>query len=138
MSGATSGRGAKIIMRVAGGLGVLLGLQAIVASVAVGLGLKQPSYVVLPALVAYNGLAGLPSVLAGLGTALRHGRALMVAKVVASAHTLVLLVLLAMRGLDHAVADHSLKAMVARSVVWWLIVLVSAKQFARRVHAKTP
>ena len=81
-----------------------------------------PAYTVLPWLVYYNVFMGIVSLIAGLLIWREHGFAFRLSSLVASAHILVLSLLLII--FNTVVAPGSIKAMIFRSVVWVIIFVV--------------
>lgn len=103
--------------------GGVFGLMSVLAGARVLAGIDAPDYVVVRWLVAYNVTAGLAAVVAAAGLWTGRGWGIVAARLVAAAHTSVLLVLVAMRLTDIAVATESLAAMAFRVGLWLAIAL---------------
>lgn len=109
------------------GVGVVSGVLSVVAGSRVLTGIDRPDYVVLPWLVVYNVAAGLVAIVAGSGLWLFRWWAIGLARTLAGAHTIVLVVLIASWSAGRPVATDSVLAMLLRASVWALIALVATK-----------
>jgi hypothetical protein len=114
-------------VRIAAALGLLFGLMSVVAGTRVLAGIAHPGYVVLPWLVAYNVAAGAVGVAAGAGLWTLRRWAVGLARTLAAAHGIVLVILLGFRAVDRPVADDSLAAMGLRVAVWTAIAVVAGR-----------
>ena len=114
---------------VAGGV---FGAVSVAAGARVLAGLDIPGYVVLPWLVRYNVAAGAAGAIVAVG--LWHGAAWARrgAAVLAVAHAMVLLALIAARAAGGSVATDSLGAMALRTAVWTGIALTARMAGRRR------
>lgn len=113
-----------VAIRVAAAVGLLFGALSVVAGSRVLAGIDHPAYVVLTWLVAYNVVAGLAGVVAGVGLWTLRGWAVRAVAVLAALHGLVLIILLAHLALGRPAARDSLGAMVLRTLVWSAIAVV--------------
>lgn len=113
--------------RIAAAVGLLFGLMSVVAGTRVLAGIAHPDYVVLPWLVAYNIAAGAVGVAAGAGLWRLRRWAVGLARTLAAAHGIVLVILLGFRAVDRPVADDSLAAMALRVAVWTAIAVVAGR-----------
>ncbi len=113
-----------VAIRVAAAVGLLFGALSVVAGSRVLAGIDHPAYVVLTWLVAYNVVAGLAGVVAGVGLWTLRGWAVRAVAVLAALHGLVLIILLAHLALGWPAARDSLGAMVLRTLVWSAIAVV--------------
>ncbi len=107
-------------------MALAIGLMAIFEGSQVLLGIKVPSYHVLWGLVYYNVALGIVSVLVGIGLWRGERLAVLFAGVVAGAHVSVLIILSTI--FSDLVAQHSIKAMIFRSVVWVLLFFILRKK----------
>lgn len=112
----------KYATKVAASLALILGLMTIITGTRVLTGQFVPGYTVLQWLVYYNVFMGVVSLIAGLLIWKGHGFALRLSSLIASAHILVLSLLLII--FNTVVAPASIKAMVFRSVIWIVIFIV--------------
>lgn len=112
----------KYATKIAASVALVIGLMAIIAGTRVLTGLIVPAYTVLPWLVYYNVFMGVVSLIAGLLIWKEHGFAFRLSSLIASAHILVLSLLLII--FNTVVAPGSIKAMIFRSVVWVIIFIV--------------
>ncbi len=113
--------------RVASLLGIAIGLLSIFAGSKVLLGISVPAYIVLKWLVAYNLILGFVSVAAGIGLWKGHRAGLMFAILIAISHGIILIALSAIYLSGGAVAVTSILAMVFRTSVWLLIIMLAGK-----------
>lgn len=113
--------------RVASLLGIAIGLLSIFAGSKVLLGISIPAYIVLKWLVAYNLILGFVSVAAGIGLWKGHRAGLMFAILIAISHGIILIALSAIYIAGGAVAVTSILAMVFRTTLWLLIIMLARK-----------
>lgn len=118
--------------RTAAAVGVLFGALTVAAGTRVLAGVDVPDYVVLPWLVRYNVAAGAVGMAIGVGLWLARPWASAGSALLASAHALVLIALLARRIGGDPVANDSLAAMTLRTVVWSAIAVVVRLAAPRR------
>ena len=112
----------KYATKIAASVALILGLMTIISGTRVLTGQIVPAYTVLPWLVYYNVFMGVISLIAGLLIWKEHGFAYRLSSLVASAHILVLTLLLII--FNTVVAPNSIKAMIFRSVIWIIIFIV--------------
>lgn len=108
----------------AGGLAVLLGVMSTVVGTLTLVGVKQASYLTHDWLLVYNVALGLVSVAVGVALARRHARSLRLAGAVLASHVNVLFIVAAL-WFSEAAAIESVKAMVLRSSLWLVILLLT-------------
>lgn len=113
--------------RVASLLGIAIGLLSIFAGSKVLLGISVPAYIVLKWLVAYNLILGFVSVAAGIGLWKGHRAGLMFAILIAISHSIIFIALSAIYIAGGAVAVTSILAMVFRTTLWLLIIMLARK-----------
>lgn len=124
---------AKIIATLlAGGLGIL----AILAGSTVLLGLREVDYPVIRALVAYNVIAGVLSLVTAVGIWKRPGLARGLSGLILALHAAVLG---ALYFFNDTAADESIGAMIFRVAAWSLILVLllqgpSGKQAWKRIE----
>lgn len=116
--------------RIASLLGIAIGLLSIFAGSKVLLGISVPAYIVLKWLVAYNLILGFVSVAAGIGLWKGHTAGLMFAILIAISHGIILIALSMIYLTGGAVAIKSILAMVFRTAVWLLIIMLARKTSA--------
>jgi len=112
----------KYATKIAASVALVLGLMTIISGTRVLTGQSVPAYTVLPWLVYYNVFMGVVSFIVGLLIWKEHGFAYRLSSLVASAHILVLTLLLII--FNTVVAPNSIKAMIFRSVIWSIIFIV--------------
>jgi hypothetical protein len=117
-----------ITRRIAGAVGVLVGVMSILAGSQVLLGFSVPGYTVWRLLVAYNVLAGVVSVVAGAGLWRGAHWSSRLATAIAAAHLTVLLILAGASARGALVASESFGAMTFRSVVWLAIAWIARRR----------
>jgi len=110
--------------RLAALLAIIPGALSIKEGGSVLLGLSTPSYHVLPWLVTYNVVLGFVSVIAGAGIWMVRDVSLKLATTILSFHGLVLMVLLILFAFKEQVAPISIMAMLFRTTIWTIIVLL--------------
>jgi len=110
--------------RLAALLAIIPGVLSIKEGGSVLLGLSTPSYHVLPWLVTYNVVLGFVSVIAGAGIWMVRDVSLKLATTILSFHGLVLMVLLILFAFKEQVAPISIMAMLFRTTIWTIIVLL--------------
>lgn len=111
--------------RLAGAVGVVVGLASVIAGSRVLLEISQPAYVVVPPLVIYNVVMGIVALLAGVGLWAKRAWATRLSIVIALAHIVVLGLLLLVKLMAESIAAESVGAMTFRSVVWSGIALTA-------------
>lgn len=113
--------------RLAGVIGLIVGLLSFVFGSRVLAGFKQPEYVVLNWLVIYNTFMGLVSFAAGLSIWLRQNRAATIAVIISAIHIGVLISLILIFASGGSVAWESLSAMAFRVMIWIGIAIIVLK-----------
>ncbi len=116
--------------RIASLLGIAIGLLSIFAGSKVLLGISIPAYTVLKWLVVYNLVLGFVSVAAGIGLWKEHRSGLLFAILIAISHSIILIALSAIYLTGGAVAAKSILAMVFRTSLWLLIIMLVRKAAA--------
>ncbi len=117
-----------IYIRTAAVVAVLIGFMPVIAGYKVLSGAFVPDYNVLTWLVNYNVIMGIVSIVTGLALWITHRFAFKLTSFVAIAHISVLALLLTV--FSNIVADHSIKAMVFRSVIWVMLYIIVWKKSA--------
>jgi hypothetical protein len=110
--------------RLAALLAIIPGLLSIKEGGSVLLGLSTPAYHVLPWLLTYNIVLGFVSVISGIGIGMRRTWGFELAVTILSLHGLVLMVLIILFAFKEAVAPISILAMLFRTTVWYVIVVL--------------
>ena len=116
-----------IYKKIAAGIAVIFSLLTIVAGSQVLLGMTQPAYIVLTPLLIYNVFMGFVGVMTGVAFWMNHKKAVILIKIVAGAHLVVLLTIVVIYFATVAVARQSIQAMSLRVVIWTIIALVAWK-----------
>ena len=116
-----------IYKKIAAGIAVIFSLLTIVAGSQVLLGMTQPAYIVLTPLLIYNVFMGFVGVMTGVAFWMNHKKAVILIKIVAGAHLVVLLTVVVIYFAAGAVARQSIQAMSLRVVIWAIIALVAWK-----------
>ena len=116
-----------IYKKIAAGIAVIFSLLTIVAGSQVLLGMTQPAYIVLTPLLIYNVFMGFVGVMTGVAFWMNHKKAVILIKIVAGAHLVVLLTIVVIYLAAVAVARQSIQAMSLRVVIWTIIALVAWK-----------
>ncbi len=117
----------EIYKKIAASVAVVFSIFSIIEGTQVLFGMTQTEYIVLKPLLIYNVAMGLVGVFVGITLWLNNRRALMLTSIVAAMHLTVLLIVVVIYLSDGAVAMHSVKAMIIRSVVWIVIAVIAWK-----------
>jgi len=116
----------KIISKkIAASIAVIFSLLTIVEGSQVLLGMTQPAYIVLTPLLIYNVFMGFVGIMTGVALWMNHKKAVILIKIVAGAHFVVLLTIGVIYLATVAVAIQSVQAMSLRVVIWLIIALVA-------------
>ncbi len=110
------------IRKIAAGLAMLIGLMSAITGSRALLGLFDPGYQTFPILILYNILMGLVSILAAWLIWKNHKQAFTLSAMITSGHILVLISLITV--FRDIIAIQSIHAMIFRSVLWILILLM--------------
>lgn len=111
----------KYINKVVAVIAIIIGSMSVVTGLRVIGGFFDPGYHYFLALVSYNVIMGAVSVIAGIYIWQRNKYALLYSKIITAAHVIVLLLLLTI--FSEVISDHSIGAMIFRSVVWIIFTL---------------
>jgi hypothetical protein len=110
--------------RVAAVMGTMVGLLTITEGGRVLFGLMVPDYTVLPWLVWYNVVMGVVSVAAGVGIWMQRSWSIDLGVNILAFHAIVFAGLVGMQKFGQPVAMVSIFAMMFRTFVWIIIVLL--------------
>lgn len=116
-----------IYKKIAASVAIVFSIFSIIEGSHTLLGTTQPEYKVLKPLLIYNVAMGFVGIFVGITLWLNHRRALMLITIVAAMHLTVLLIVVVIYLSDGAVAMHSVKAMIIRSMVWLVIAGIAWK-----------
>ncbi len=111
-----------VYIKIAAVVAAGIGLMAIVIGSKVLMGVFTPDYHIIPWLVKYNVIMGIISIIAGVVIWLNHRFCVKLTAFVALTHISVLILLLTV--FVSVVADHSIKAMIFRSVTWVVLFVI--------------
>jgi hypothetical protein len=89
--------------------------------------MTQPAYIVLTPLLIYNVFMGFVGIMTGVAFWMNHKKAVILIKIVAGAHLVVLLTIGVIYFSTAAVAIQSVQAMSLRMVIWSIISLIAWK-----------
>ena len=103
-------------------IAIIIGSMAVITGLRVIGGFFDPGYQYFLTLVSYNVIMGAVSVIVGIYIWLQNRNALIYSGIITAAHIIVLLLLLTI--FSDVISDHSIGAMVFRSVVWIIFTLV--------------
>lgn len=103
-------------------IAIIIGSMSVVTGLRVIGGFFDPGYQYFLTLVSYNVIMGAVSVIAGIYIWQRNKNALLYSKIITAIHFIVLLLLLTI--FSDVISDHSIGAMLFRSVVWIIFTLV--------------
>lgn len=103
----------------------LIGLISVVVGTRVLMGFNTPDYHVLNWLVDYNVVAGLISIAVSILIWKKYWQAFAASLLIAAAHITVLVLLIST--FNEIAASESIKAMIFRSTIWIIIILLSLK-----------
>jgi len=112
----------KIIIKIVAVLAMIIGLMAAVTGSRVLLGLFDPGYQYFTALILYNVIIGIISIATGIMIWKQNNKALLMATVITGLHLSVLLSLVTI--FSDIIADHSINAMIFRSIIWVVFSIV--------------
>ena len=112
----------KIIHKIIAVLAAIIGLMAVVTGSRVLLGLFDPGYKYFLALVTYNVFMGVVSIVVAIFVWRRSSKAFLFSGVIASFHVIVLLLLVTV--FSNIISDHSINAMIFRSVIWIIFTFI--------------
>ena len=103
----------------------LIGLMSVVAGSRVLIGISTPDYHVLDWLVAYNVIVGLLSIVVSFLIWKKYRRAFAASLLIAASHISVFVLLISV--FNEITASESIKAMIFRSTIWIIIILLFLK-----------
>ena len=123
----------KTGLKIAAGAAILIGSMSVVTGTRALTGTFNPGYTTFTALISYNVLMGLVSIVAGYLIWKNHKRALSLSGFITIGHIAVLLSLITV--FNDIVAQQSVKAMIFRSVIW--VVIIITVSTLKRSQTKT-
>ncbi|MCK5456359.1 MAG: hypothetical protein KAI45_04475, partial [Melioribacteraceae bacterium] len=100
----------------------IMGIMAVVTGSRVLLGFFDPDYQYFTALIGYNVIIGVVSVMAGILIWQRNSKALIFAYFITVAHVIVFLLL--KTAFSDVISDHSVNAMTVRSIAWIMFSVI--------------
>jgi hypothetical protein len=103
-------------------IAIIIGSMAVITGLRVIGGFFDPGYQYFLTLVSYNVIMGVVSVIVGIYIWLQNRNALIYSGIITAAHIVVLLLLLTI--FSDVISDHSIGAMVFRSVAWIVITII--------------
>lgn len=106
----------KIIIKIVAVLAAIMGIMPTITGSRVLLGMFDPGYQYFTALIVYNIILGIISVIAGIFIWQGKSKALLLSFIITVSHIIVLLLLLTI--FNDIIADKSINAMTVRSVIW--------------------
>lgn len=117
-----------IYIKIAAVVAVVIGFMPVIAGYKVLSGAFVPDYNVLTWLVNYNMTMGIISIITGLALWINYRFSFKLTSFVAIAHISVLTLLLTV--FSSIISNHSIKAMVFRSVIWVVLFIIVWKKSA--------
>lgn len=115
----------NIRYKLAAVIAFLIGLMSVVAGVRVLMGISTPDYNILNWLVVYNVFAGVISITVSILIWKKYWQAFAASILISVAHITVLVLLIS--AFNEITASESIKAMIFRSTIWIIIILLSIK-----------
>lgn len=106
----------KIIVKIVAVLAAIMGIMPTITGSRVLLGMFDPGYQYFTALIVYNIILGIFSVIAGIFIWQGKSKAPILSFIITVSHIIVLLLLLTI--FNDIIADKSINAMTFRSVIW--------------------
>lgn len=116
-----------IFMKIAATVSMLFSFLTIVEGIPVLFGITQREYIVLLPLLIYNVAMAVVGLFVGVLIWFNHKKILMLTSALTVLHLTVLIILSVIFITDGLVSNHSVKAMIIRSVVWLAITFVTWK-----------
>ena len=111
--------------KIAAVIAFLIGAMSVAVGTRVLMGISTPDYHVLDWLVVYNVFAGIISIAVSILIWKEYWRAFTVSVLIAASHIIVLVLLIS--AFNEIAAAESIKAMIFRSIIWIIIILLSIK-----------
>ena len=111
--------------KIAAVIAFLIGMMSVLAGTRVLMGISTPDYHVLDWLVVYNVFAGIISIAVSILIWKKYWRAFAASVLIAASHIIVLVLLIS--AFNEIAAAESIKAMIFRSIIWIIIILLSIK-----------
>lgn len=111
--------------KIAAVIALLIGMMSVLAGTRVLMGISTPDYHVLDWLVVYNVFAGIISIAVSILIWKKYWRAFAASVLIAASHIIVLVLLIS--AFNEIAATESIKAMIFRSIIWIIIILLSIK-----------
>ncbi len=109
-------------IKIVSAIAIIIGIMSVITGLRVIGGFFDPGYQYYLTLVSYNVIMGAVSVIAGIYIWQRNRNGLIFSKIITAAHITVLLLLLIL--FNDIISDHSIGAMIFRSIAWLIILLV--------------
>lgn len=117
----------SIYKKIAAIIALIFSLLTIVEGSQVLLGITQPEFIVLTPLLIYNVIMGILGLLVSSTIWLNHKKVMTYIKIVLTAHTTVMVIVIFIHLLSTAISMHSVQAMIVRVVVWLIIASLTWK-----------
>ena len=117
----------NIYKKIAAIIALIFSLLTIVEGSQVLLGITQPEFIVLTPLLIYNVIMGIIGLLVSGTIWLNHKKVMTYIKIVLTAHTTVMVIVIFIHLLSTAISIHSVQAMIVRVVVWLIIASLTWK-----------
>ena len=115
----------KLVLKILASIASLIGLMSVVTGIRVLTNTFDPGYITFPALITYNVIMGLISIMAGYLIWKNNKGAIRLSVYILIGHISVLLSLLTV--FNDIVAEQSIKVMLFRSVIWVVIIMIVSK-----------
>lgn len=114
----------NIYNKIAAFIAIAFSMLTLVEGLQVLLGITHPDYYVLRPLLIYNVVMGFVGFIVGITLWLNYRRGLILTSAVTAAHVIVFLIVGLIFLSNGDVAGHSINAMIIRSTVWMVVLLV--------------
>jgi hypothetical protein len=115
----------RFVLKLVAILASVIGLMAIITGSSVLLGFFDPGYTYFTALIVYNIILGVISVITGILVWMKNHKSLLLSYIIALSHIIVLILLLSI--FRDIISEESIVAMVIRSLAWVLFSVVLKK-----------
>jgi hypothetical protein len=112
----------KYLNKIVAVIAIIIGSMSIVTGLRVIGGFFEPGYQYFLTLVSYNVIMGAVSVIAGIYIWQRNKNSLLYSKIITAAHIIVLVLLLTI--FSDVISDHSIGAMIFRSIAWLIFTFI--------------
>jgi hypothetical protein len=122
----------KIIIKIVAALAIILGLMAVVTGLRVLFGSFDPGYQYFTALLVYNVIMGVASIIAGIFIWKENEKAIMFSSLIAAFHFVVLLTLVTI--FYNIISAQSIGAMLFRTSAWLVFTIIIWKGKSLKKH----